>query len=81
MSDLLFLVTGVFLYLLAKALSFFIPRWRSPLNQLRGPQDGSLILGHFKQLDADYHTVQAKWFVEYGPTMRISGIFNVSVHL
>ncbi|KAM5542224.1 hypothetical protein V8D89_004097 [Ganoderma adspersum] len=77
MSALLLLTAGAFLYLLLKSLSFFIPRWRSPLNHLRGPQNASLLFGHFKQFDADNSDVQARWFAEYGSTMRTYGIFRV----
>ena len=78
MSALVLLTTGVFLYLLFKSLSFFVPRWNSPLNHLRGPPNASLLFGHFKELDADNSNVQARWFAEYGSTMRTYGIFKVS---
>lgn len=81
MGSLYLLVTGAFLFLLFRTLSFFIPRWRSTLNQLRGPRAQSLLFGNIRQLDADYAPLHAKWFEEYGPTMRVCGIVTVSRRL
>ncbi|PIL29914.1 cytochrome P450 [Ganoderma sinense ZZ0214-1] len=76
-SSLLLLAAGAFVYLLVKILSFFVPRWRSPLNRLRGPPNISPLFGHIKMFDSDNIAVQAKWVAEYGSTMRTYGIFKV----
>ncbi|KAI1784699.1 cytochrome P450 [Ganoderma leucocontextum] len=77
LSSVLLLFAGAILFVVFKSLRALISRWQSPLNRLRGPRGESLLFGHFKQLEADYHLLQAKWLEEYGPTMRIFGIFNI----
>ena len=80
MTSVLLLLAGALVVFLARILKAVVPRWLSPFNRLRGPPSGHWLFGNFIQVGSDYPHLHAKWFEEYGPTMRTTGMLNVGSH-
>lgn len=70
----LLLLLGI---LIAKLLQRLVPFFTSPLNRLRGPPSASFVYGNVLQLAPDNIHLAHRWLGEYGPTLRLNGLFGV----
>ncbi|TBU30862.1 cytochrome P450 [Dichomitus squalens] len=76
MASVLLLFAGAVVLLLVRILKTAVPRWLSPFGRLRGPPRGHVLFGNLLQIGSDHPHLHTKWFEEYGPTIRVFGIFN-----
>ncbi|KAI1791336.1 cytochrome P450 [Ganoderma leucocontextum] len=77
MSAILVFISGVVLVALVNLWRRQSPRYLSPLRHLRGPRAQSLLFGNFNQLSASYQALNREWVEEYGPNVKVHGVFNV----
>lgn len=77
MSAILVFVASVVLVALINLWRTQSPRYLSPLRRLRGPRAQNLLFGNFNQLSAPYQALVREWVNEYGPNIKVHGVFNV----
>ena len=70
----LILLLGI---LIVKLLQRLVPLYTSPLRRLRGPPSASFVYGNVLQLAPDNIHLAHRWLGEYGPTLRLNGLFGV----